>query len=140
MALRLLATAVVAACLPGLGQAEERLLIVYPAGSRAVAENNVIEDGWIVAEAKPAKVFKTTEKSVTRTKSSSSVSTSYSVSSSVSSRRADPGERRGRVGRLDRGRMRDLYNRRPPTVARTLVIPPARSGQLKCSKIMQSMV
>ena len=70
-----------------------------------------------------------------RTKSTSSVSTTYSVSSSVSSsqsrRRIDmvEGEKErvmGRVGKVNRERMRDFYSRRRGDPRKLLIIPPTR--------------
>ena len=127
------------ASLPCLGLTrEERLLIVYPAvapqypqNTLTLPQSNEIEDSY-------TKVSKATKKPVMRTKSTSSVSTTYSVSSSVSSsesshRRIDIGNEgkervrvMGRVGKVNRERMRDFYSRRRGDARKLLIIPPTR--------------
>lgn len=106
-------------------QEDPPLHLVYPAARALTATNEVEDGGWVRVKHEAA----ASAKPVTRTKSSSMVSTSYSVSSSVSSRRADTGAvrvREGRVGKLDRERMRDFYTRRRSGANRLLIIPPTR--------------
>ena len=125
------------ASLPCLGLTqEERLLIVYPAAphypqNTLLPQSNEIEDSYT----KVSSIKEATKKPVMRTKSTSSVSTSYSVSSSVSSsefsRRIDIGEEKervvmGRVGKVNRERMRDFYSRRRGDARKLLIIPPTR--------------
>ena len=124
------------ASLPCLGLTqEERLLIVYPAAphpqNTLLPQSNEIEDSYT----KVSSIKKATKKPVMRTKSTSSVSTTYSVSSSVSSsessRRIDIGEGKervvmGRVGKVNRERMRDFYSRRRGDARKLLIIPPTR--------------
>ena len=126
------------ASLPCLGLTqEERLLIVYPAAphpqNTLLPQSNEIEDSYT----KVSRSLKEgTKKPVMRTKSTSSVSTTYSVSSSVSSsessRRIDIGDSdkervvMGRVGKVNRERMRDFYSRRRGDARKLLIIPPTR--------------
>ena len=127
------------ASLPCLGLTqEERLLIVYPAApnpqNTLLPQSNEIEDSYT----KVSSIKQATKKPVMRTKSTSSVSTTYSVSSSVSSsessRRIDIGEDKrvkervvmGRVGKVNRERMRDFYSRRRGEARKLMIIPPTR--------------
>ena len=124
------------ASLPCLGLTqEERLLIVYPAAphpqNTLLPQSNEIDDSYT----KVSSIKEATKKPVMRTKSTSSVSTTYSVSSSVSSsessRRIDIGEGKervvmGRVGKVNRERMRDFYSRRRGDARKLLIIPPTR--------------
>ena len=128
------------ASLPCLGLTqEERLLIVYPAAphpqNNLLPQSNEIEDSYTKVSSSKKEA---TKKPVMRTKSMSSVSTSYSVSSSVSSsqssRRIDIGvgkpvkerEGVGRVGKVNKERMRDFYSRRRGEARKLLLIPPTR--------------
>ena len=125
------------ASLPCLGLTqEERLLIVYPAAphpqNTLLPQSNEIEDSYTKVSSLKKEA---TKKPVMRTKSTSSVSTTYSVSSSVSSsessRRIDIGEDKGRVvmgrvGKVNRERMRDFYSRRRGDARKLLIIPPTR--------------
>ena len=131
------------ASLPCLGLTqEERLLIVYPAAphpqNNLLPQSNEIEDSYTKVSSSKKEA---TKKPVMRTKSMSSVSTSYSVSSSVSSsqssRRIDIGVGKpvkervgvGRVGKVNKERMRDFYSRRRGEARKLLLIPPTRCCQ-----------